>query len=59
MIEFDVNSCVGCGCCLEMCDGSAFIADNNYGVRFEQSKCLLCDTCAVEYSCPGDAVKQV
>jgi len=57
-IKFKSEDCVGCGHCLEVCQGSAFHASGKYSVEFSPEGCLDCDNCAVLPDCMGECVKQ-
>ena len=58
-MEIDLNNCVGCGQCLEICNVKAiFVArrgDSGYSqMMINQKKCIDCGECAD--SCPGEAI---
>ena len=51
--------CIGCGTCLENCEGEAFEATGKYSCTYISDRCLQCEECEVLKTCLGDAVEYV
>lgn len=59
MINFNSSECIGCGMCIEVCAGGAFLSEPGYAVRFIEESCLECLDCYVEGICAGECVSVI
>lgn len=57
-VNVDINNCIGCGVCLEVCRFQAFIpaGKGNYTIDYHPEKCKDCKKCLVKIECLGECV---
>lgn len=55
-LEFDSDSCIGCGRCLEVCPHQVFERTDEKRVRVaDRDACMECGACAL--NCPAAAIR--
>ena len=54
MIQFDLNTCVGCGSCVRLCPMGYLKLEEGKPVIWERRRCIACGHCAA--ACPKKAV---
>ena len=53
-LELDVDTCVGCGMCADVCPHGVFKADNRVVTVVRADACMECGAC--QLNCPFDAI---
>jgi NAD-dependent dihydropyrimidine dehydrogenase PreA subunit len=53
-LELDVEKCVGCGMCLEVCPHAVFELENKKARIINRDACMECGACA--QNCPVEAL---
>ncbi len=55
-IKIDVEKCIGCGACINVCPVELFVLeDDKLKLKGNPEECVLCMAC--ETSCPVGAIK--
>jgi NAD-dependent dihydropyrimidine dehydrogenase PreA subunit len=53
-LRFDLDSCMGCGRCLEVCPHQVFTPAGNKVLLADRDACMECGACAI--NCPVKAI---
>nr|MBC7245566.1 4Fe-4S binding protein [Chloroflexota bacterium] len=54
-LEYDVQLCIGCGLCSEVCPHGVFGLDSGVAVLLRADDCMECGAC--QLNCPTGAIK--
>jgi NAD-dependent dihydropyrimidine dehydrogenase PreA subunit len=53
-LKLDQPTCIGCGCCLEVCPHQVFAPDGKKVMLADRDACMECGACAL--NCPVKAI---
>ncbi len=53
-LELDVDTCIGCGTCTQVCPHGVFIVENKKARITDRDACMECGACAM--NCPVAAI---
>lgn len=53
-LQLDVNRCIGCGLCVEVCPHGVFTVEGKKARILDRDTCMECGACA--RNCPVDAI---
>jgi len=54
-LKYDINKCVGCGRCTEVCPHGVFEIDGKKALITDKDLCMECGACAL--NCPAKAIE--
>ena len=54
-LELDVETCIGCGMCVEVCPQAVFSLDESKAQIVDRDACMECGACA--RNCPVEAIR--
>jgi len=54
-LSFDVETCIGCGMCQEVCPHQVFALNGKKAKVVDRNACIECGACAT--NCPVSAIK--